>query len=86
VIQFVIGALTVMATDCNEQSVISSSQSAQIADYLLMLFRVGERVPGGRSASYGRRVACRDVAMNWGLRFGPLAACAGWAVFLVVRW
>jgi hypothetical protein len=33
VIQFAIGALTVMATDCNEQSVISSLQSAQIADY-----------------------------------------------------
>jgi hypothetical protein len=33
VIQFAIAALTVMATDCNEQSVISSSQSAQIAEY-----------------------------------------------------
>jgi len=31
VIQFAIGALTVMAADCNEQSVISSLQSAQIA-------------------------------------------------------
>jgi hypothetical protein len=33
VIQFAIGALTVMATDCNEQSVISSLQSAQ-TEYL----------------------------------------------------
>src|SRR5215469_10843376 len=31
VIPFTIGALTVMATDCNEQFVISSLQSAQIA-------------------------------------------------------
>ena len=34
VIQFAIGALTVMATDGNEQSVISSLQSAPTAEYL----------------------------------------------------
>ena len=35
-IQFAIGALTVMAADCNEQSVISSLQSAHIAEYTLI--------------------------------------------------
>ena len=61
-------------------------KSTHIAEYLLMLFRVCGRVPGRRTASYGRQVACRGVAMNSGftVRAGD-CLCPADRLFLVVR-
>jgi hypothetical protein len=60
------------------------SVSGEIAEYLFMLFRVCGRFPRRRTASYGRQVACRGVAMVSGFTVRAVTACVR-SAFLVVR-
>jgi hypothetical protein len=56
-----------------------------IAEYSLMLFRVCGRVPRRRTASYGRRVACRGVAMTSLHGSRRSLRVSGRSAFLLVR-